>query len=147
MGVPKRKKKKRHSRRPQQQCTLLATPGTVFLDKGETAAVEAEARSEPSLATNPLSTLSQQTLREGNFRREPKADDWLKYCWGQVLQINGDNLHLNQGLPYFMVKRGLIFYHCSHWDEPCDLLVVLWTKINSMMHLAHSHPLSSHLGS
>ncbi|KAK3517265.1 hypothetical protein QTP70_001757 [Hemibagrus guttatus] len=30
-----------------------------------------------------------QGTRDGTFRREQKEDDWLKHCWGQVLQVEG----------------------------------------------------------
>ncbi|KAK3551819.1 hypothetical protein QTP70_029007 [Hemibagrus guttatus] len=41
---------------------------------------------ESEKEANPLSSLSQQVTKEGSFGREQKEDDWLKHCWGQVLQ-------------------------------------------------------------
>lgn len=64
----------------------------------------------------------------------------LSDSWDQVLQVNGKSLPPNQELPmaYFLVKRGLLYYHCNHWGEPCDLFHVPRSKIVSLMHLAHA---------
>lgn len=98
----------------------------------------------PSLPTNPASTLSMQAVMEGNFRREQKTDDQLKHC--QVLQVGAENLYPNQGLPVaFLVGRGLLYYHCSCRGEPCDDLILPMTKIDSIMHLSHPHPLGDYL--
>lgn len=44
-----------------------------------------------------------------------------------------------------MVKKGLLYYHFNYWGEPCDLLIVPRMKIDSIMHLAHSHLLGGYL--
>lgn len=36
---------------------------------------------------------------EGNFGREQKEDDRLVQCWGQVLQMEGENQQGDQVLP------------------------------------------------
>lgn len=50
---------------------------------------DAEAESEPTPPINPLSVLSQQVARKGNFKMEQKANDRLKHCWGQVKEVDG----------------------------------------------------------
>lgn len=47
---------------------------------------------------------------------------------------------------YFLVKKGLLYYHCNHWGEPYDLLIIPRPKIDSVMHLAHAHPVGHQLG-
>lgn len=36
-----------------------------------------------------LTVLFQQAAWKGNFRRDQKADNYLKHCWGQVLEVDG----------------------------------------------------------
>lgn len=100
------------------------TSGTALLAEGEIAAAEAKAKGQPSLPMNSLSTLSQQVVRKGNFKREQKTNNWLKHCWSQVLHVDVENLHPNQGLPVAC---------------PCDHLLVPGSTINSIMHLTCSY--------
>lgn len=65
-----------------------------------------------------------------------------------MLQVNGENQHPNKELPtaYFMVKNGLLYYHCSCCGNLCELLVIPRSKIDSIMHLAHYYLLGGHVG-
>lgn len=71
-------------------------------------------------------------------------DDWLKHCWGQVLQINVENQDPMPTLSvaYFIVKNRLLYYHCTTAASP----VISSTKIDNVMDLAHAHLLDGHLG-
>lgn len=88
-----------------------------------------------------------QVTQEGNLEREQKEDDSLRHCWGQVRMIDGIDQHPEQQLPdtYFMVSNGLLYYWTECRGQPCDLLVVPCSKMQSLMHLAHSHPLGGHV--
>lgn len=48
---------------------------------------------------------------------------------------------------YFLVKQGLLCFQTNHKGQPCDLLVVPYSRTLFLMHLAHPHPLGSHQGS
>lgn len=92
----------------------------------------------------PPSVPSQQAAREGNFRREQKQDDQA-----EGLLVAGAADQEGQPVPQPRTAHGLLpsreYYHCNHWGEPCDLLIFLQTKIDSIMQLAHAHPLGSQL--
>lgn len=61
---------------------------------------------------------------KGHLRKEQKENDHLKYCWGQVLEMNKERLRLEKELhvAYFGVKNGLLYYSCNHDGEACNLL-------------------------
>ncbi|XP_060748945.1 uncharacterized protein LOC132861438 [Tachysurus vachellii] len=103
---------------------------------------------EPQPQVNPLSSLFQQATQERGFGKEQKEDDWLKHCWGQVLQVEGVNTDPAWPLPplYFLVRNGLLYFHTDRRGEPCDLLVVPRQRTPPLLHLAHTHPLGGHLG-
>lgn len=90
----------------------------------------------------------QQVTQEGNLGHKQKEDDRLRHCWGQVRLIDGTDQQPGQHLPvtYFLVSNGLFYFWLEHRGQLCDLLIIPRTKILPPMHLAHSHPLSSHLG-
>lgn len=50
--------------------------------------------------------MSEQVAMEESFKKEQKANNVLKHCWGQVQQINRENQNPNQAflMAYFLVK-------------------------------------------
>lgn len=52
-----------------------ATLNSTLLEEEDEARAEAKAEAESTQFTNPLSILSQQAMREGNFGKEQKADN------------------------------------------------------------------------
>lgn len=47
---------------------------------------------------------------------------------------------------FFLSRNGLFYYQQTHRWETCDLLVIPHSKIEMVMHLAHSNPLEDPLG-
>lgn len=73
-----------------------------------------------------------------------EVDGHFKHCWNQVLEIERQ---IQVGLAtFFKVKNRLLYYYCHHLGKLCDLLIVSCSKINSLIHLAHYHPLGGQLG-
>lgn len=99
---------------------------------------------EPAPPTNPPSILFQQVAREGNFGREQKADNHLKHCWCQVLEVNGVRQQPEQETPtaYFLVKKGLLYYCYQRCSETLNLLIFPQSKI---IYLAYTHTLRGYL--
>lgn len=62
--------------------------------------------------------------------------------------VEGEDQKAGNALPllYFLIQRGLLYYHTKCQGQPCNLLVVPWCKIDVSMHLSHSHPLGGHMG-
>lgn len=87
-------KKRKLYRRHRHYCSPPANHNAALLAEEE-AVAEAQTKVESSQPTNLLVILSQQVMREGNFGKEQKADDWFKHCWGHVLQIDGENKQPN----------------------------------------------------
>lgn len=46
---------------------------------------------------------------------------------------------------YFLVLQGLLYQHRKHQGKEVDLLFVSYSKVDIIMHLAHSNPLGGHL--
>ncbi|KAK3526405.1 hypothetical protein QTP70_025434 [Hemibagrus guttatus] len=61
---------------------------------------------------------------------EEKEDDWLKHCWGQVLQVEGVITHPGNQLSvaYFLVKGGLLYNHTFTSRLMADLCWLLQFK-------------------
>lgn len=81
-----------------------------------------------------LTVLFQQATWKGNFRRDQKADNYLKHCWGQVLEVDGVKQQPDHESDPFLVKRRLLYYHCNCQGKSCDLLVIPRKKIVSIIH-------------
>lgn len=107
----------------------------------EDVATEAEAEDESSPPTNPLVHISMQAGQDENFVKKKKEDEHLKLCRGQVLVVKCEWQRPGESVYYyFLVKNGLLYYHCPHRDRPWDLLVAPFSEIESIMYLAYHSP-------
>ncbi|KAL1261365.1 hypothetical protein QQF64_006630 [Cirrhinus molitorella] len=127
---PPRRLRKRKSRRP----TLLAT------DSGRSG-------ESPSPNTDLYFDVFQQMTEGGSFDKAQREDDRLKNAWAQVRRIEDRELHpAPHPTPHFIVRNGLLYCVASRRGEEKTLLVVPRTKTETVMELAHSHPMAGHLG-
>ncbi|KAI2652491.1 Retrovirus-related Pol polyprotein [Labeo rohita] len=135
---PARKKGNRRTRKPvRRQIPALATA-----DSGRDG-------ESPSQNTNLFFEVFQQVSGSSSFAREQHADDRLKHCWSQVKIVEGQETQLGpHALPYFVVQNGLLYCVAQRRGEEKQLLVVPKTKTETetVLELAHSHPLAGHLG-
>lgn len=81
------------------------------------------------------------------FEREQQEDKQLKHCWAQVRMV-GKEVHLPgpHPLPYFMVRKGLLYCVEQRQGEEKLLLVVPKTKTEKIIELVYSHALAGYLG-
>ncbi|KAI2644445.1 Retrovirus-related Pol polyprotein from transposon 17.6 [Labeo rohita] len=101
----------------------------------------------PSQSTNLFYDVFQQTSGGGSFAREQRENDRLKHCWAQVRIIDDkDVLPRPHPLPHFIVRSGLLYCVASRRGEEKELLVVPRSKTETILELAHSHPMAGHLG-
>lgn len=98
--------------------------------------------------SDPLLCVHQQVNQGENFARAQKEDNWLKYCWSQVRVIEGKEIQSQHPLPetFFLIWGVLLYYHQECRGDPCDLLIVPRSKVDTVLHLTHIHPLWGHLG-
>ncbi|KAL0173946.1 hypothetical protein M9458_029914, partial [Cirrhinus mrigala] len=87
----------------------------------------------PAGNSNLFHDVFQQVTGGGDFGKAQKEDERLKHCWGQEV------LPAPHPLPHFVVQNGLL-YCVKH------LLVVPKNKTETVLELAHSHPMAGHLG-
>ncbi len=81
------------------------------------------------------------------FAKEQHRDDRLKHCWTQVRTIEGEEVHPPpHPVPHFVVQNGLLYCVAQRRGEERKLLVVPRSKTESVMELAHAHPMAGHLG-
>lgn len=66
---------------------------------------------------------------------------------GQVQLFEGEDQQPGQPIlsVYFLVHRGLLYHHTEWHGQDIILLVVPCSRVDMVMHLAHSHLLSGHL--
>ncbi|KAI2645130.1 Transposon Tf2-9 polyprotein [Labeo rohita] len=101
----------------------------------------------PSHNTNPFFDVFQQVVRGGSFGKEQREDNRLKHCWTQVRRIDGqDVLPPPHPLPHFIVRNGLLYCVAQRRWEEKELLVILKTKTETILELAHAHSMAGHLG-
>ncbi|KAI2662301.1 Retrovirus-related Pol polyprotein from transposon 17.6 [Labeo rohita] len=101
----------------------------------------------PSQSTNLFYDVFQQASGGGSFAKEQREDNRLKHCWSQVRIIDGkDVLPRPHPLPHFIVRSGLLYCVASRRGEEKELLVVPRSKTETVLELAHSHPMAGHLG-
>ncbi|KAI2666655.1 Gypsy retrotransposon integrase-like protein 1 [Labeo rohita] len=101
----------------------------------------------PSQNTNLFYDVFQQVSGGSSFAKEQHADDRLKHCWTQVRIIEGQETQPgSHSLPYFVVQNGLLYCVAQRRGEEKPLLVVPKSKTETVLELAHSHPLAGHLG-
>ncbi len=129
-GRRKRAPTKRHHQRP----ILLAS------DSGRDG-------ESPSQNPNLFFDVFQQVTGGGSFGREQREDDRLKHCWAQVRILDGKEVQPGpHPLPHFVVQKGLLYCVAQRRGEEKLLLVVPRTKTETVLELAHSHPMAGHLG-
>ncbi|KAL0201566.1 hypothetical protein M9458_004753, partial [Cirrhinus mrigala] len=88
-----------------------------------------------------------QVTGGGDFGKAQKEDDRLKHCWGQVRVLEGQEVLIApHPLPYFVVQNGLLYCVAERRGEVKHLLVVPKNKTETVLELAHSHPMAGHLG-
>ncbi|KAL1258013.1 hypothetical protein QQF64_011257 [Cirrhinus molitorella] len=127
---PPRRLRTRKSRRP----ALLAT------DSGRSG-------ESPSPNTDLYFDVFQQMTEGGSFAKAQREDDRLKNAWAQVRRIEDRELHpAPHPTPHFIVRNGLLYCVASRRGEEKTLLVVPRTKTETVMELAHSHPMAGHQG-
>ncbi|KAL1248768.1 hypothetical protein QQF64_022086 [Cirrhinus molitorella] len=127
---PPRRLRKRKSWRP----ALLAT------DSGRSG-------ESPSHNTDLYFDVFQQMTEGGSFAKAQREDDRLKNAWAQVRRIEDRELHpAPHPIPHFIIRNGLLYCVASRRGEEKTLLVVPRTKTETVMELAHSHPMAGHLG-
>ncbi|KAL0174660.1 hypothetical protein M9458_030628 [Cirrhinus mrigala] len=73
----------------------------------------------------------QQVTGGGDFGKAQKEDDRLKHCWGQEV------FPAPHPLPHFVVQNGLLYCVAERRGEG---------KTETVLELAHSHPMAGHLG-
>ncbi|KAL0148578.1 hypothetical protein M9458_056125 [Cirrhinus mrigala] len=101
----------------------------------------------PSQNTNLFYNVFQQMSGGSSFAKEQHANDRLKHCWTQVRIIEGQETQPGpHSLPYFVVQNGLLCCVAQRRGEEKPLLVVPRSKTETVLELAHSHPLAGHLG-
>lgn len=70
----------------------------------------------------------------------------MKHCWAQVRVIEGKAVRPGpHPVPHFIVRIGLLYCVALRRGEEKTLLVPQ-TKTETVMELAHSHPMAGHLG-
>ncbi len=131
---PQDRRRRRPRKGPCQRPVLLAS------DSGR----EGES---PSQNTNLFYDVFQQVSGGGSLGREQREDDRLKHCWTQVRVIEGKEVQPSpHPLPHFVVQNGLLYCVAQRRGEEKWLLVLPRTKTETVLELAHSHPMAGHLG-
>lgn len=88
----------------------------------------------------------QQVSGGGAFAKEQNRDDRLKHCWSQMRVIEGKEIQPPpHPVPHFVVRNGLLYCVAQCRGEEKRLLVPQ-SKTETVMELAHSHPMAGHLG-
>ncbi|KAL0199468.1 hypothetical protein M9458_008008, partial [Cirrhinus mrigala] len=100
----------------------------------------------PSQNSNLFFDVFQQVRGGGSFARDQRQDKRLKHCWAQVRTVEGQEHHpAPHPLPHFIVRNGLLYCVAQRRGEVKKLLVVPRTKTETVIELAHAHPMASHL--
>ncbi len=83
----------------------------------------------------------------GSFPREQREDERLRHCWEQVRRVDGENqLPPPHPLPHFVIIKGLLYCVAHRQREEKLLLAVPRAKTETIIELAHSHPMAGYLG-
>ncbi len=130
----RRDRRRRKPTKGPRQCPVLWAP-----DSGRDG-------ESPSQNPNLFYDVFQQVTGGGSFGKEQREDDRLKHCWTQVRIIEGKEAQpVPHPCPDFVVQNGLLYCVAQRrWEEKL-LLVVPRTKTETVLELAHSHPLAGHL--
>ncbi|KAL0149631.1 hypothetical protein M9458_055158 [Cirrhinus mrigala] len=95
----------------------------------------------PSQNTNRFFDVFQQAAGGGSFAKEQREDDRLKHCWAQIRVLPRPH-----PLPHFVIENGLLYCVAQRRGEEKKLLVVPRAKTETVLELAHAHPMAGHLG-
>uniref|UniRef100_A0A9J7Y940 Gypsy retrotransposon integrase-like protein 1 n=1 Tax=Cyprinus carpio carpio TaxID=630221 RepID=A0A9J7Y940_CYPCA len=129
-------KRKNFSRGPHRRPALLASDSA---RDGESP--------PPPQSSNLFYDVFQQIRGGGNFGKEQLGDDLLKHCWKQVRVVEGKEVQPPpHPTPHFVVQNGLLYCVAQRRGEEVRLLVVPHTRTQTIVELAHSHPMAGHLG-
>ncbi|KAL1259056.1 hypothetical protein QQF64_009633 [Cirrhinus molitorella] len=124
----------RRRRRPQR-----TTPERAALAASDSGR---DGESPPS-QSNLFFDVFQQVTGGGFFGRAQCEDDRLKHCWSQVRKIDDQDAWPGpHSLPYFVVKKGLLYCVAQWRGEEKELLVVPRSKTEAVLELAHAHPMA-----
>ncbi|KAL0148421.1 hypothetical protein M9458_056231 [Cirrhinus mrigala] len=86
-------------------------------------------------------------LASDSGRDAQREDDRLKHCWTQIRVVDDEDvLPWPHPLPHFIVRNGLLYCVAQRRGEEKELLVVPRNKTETVLELAHSHPMAGHLG-
>lgn len=110
-------------------------------------ATESDGKGECENSTNMYMNLFQQTTAGGSFGREQSEDERLKNCWSQVRVMEEEiRQPAPHPIPYFIIKNGLLYCVAQRRGEEKRLLVEPGTKTETVIELAHSHPMGKSSG-
>ncbi len=108
---------------------------------------EREGECQPCNIPSVFLDVFQQVTAGGSFGREQREDDRLRNCWEQVRRADEvDRLPGPHPLPHFEKKNGLLYCVVHRRGEETLLMVMPKTKTETVMELAHAHPMAGHLG-
>ncbi len=120
---------------PAQRTALLATDS------------KREGESANKNSANVYADGFQQVTMGGSFSREQREDERLRHCWEQVRRVDGENrLPPPHPIPHFVISNGLLYCVAHRRGEEKLLLVIPRAKVETVIELAHSHPMAGHLG-
>ncbi len=114
---------RRAARKPRRRPVLLAS------DSGRDG-------ESPFQNPNVFYDVFHQVTGGGSSGRAQREDDRLKHCWSQVCTVDGKYTH-------FVVENYCV---AQRRGEEKRLLVVPCAKTETILQLAHAHPLVGHLG-
>ncbi|KAL1250905.1 hypothetical protein QQF64_018701 [Cirrhinus molitorella] len=101
----------------------------------------------PSQNTNLYFDVFQQVTGGGTFAKAQHEDDRLKNAWAQVRVVENQTVIPGpHPVPHFIVRNGLLYCVAQRRGEEKKLLVVPRSKTETVMELAHAHPMAGHLG-
>ncbi len=120
---------------PARRTALLATDS------------EKEGESTNKNSANVYADVFQQVTMGGSFSCEQRDDEHLRHCWEQVRRVDGENrLPPLHPLPHFVISNGVQYCVAHRQGEEKLLLVVPRAKAETVIELAHSHPIAGHQG-
>uniref|UniRef100_A0A9J7XPR1 Gypsy retrotransposon integrase-like protein 1 n=1 Tax=Cyprinus carpio carpio TaxID=630221 RepID=A0A9J7XPR1_CYPCA len=128
------RRRRRSARRPRRRPALLTSDSP---RGGES----------PSQNSNLFFDVFQQIAGGGTLANEQRGDERLKHCWSQVRVAEGEDLQpAPHPTPHFVVQNGLLYWCRAAKGEEKTLLVVPRSKVQTVLELAHAHPMAGHLG-
>uniref|UniRef100_A0A8C1LU18 Gypsy retrotransposon integrase-like protein 1 n=1 Tax=Cyprinus carpio TaxID=7962 RepID=A0A8C1LU18_CYPCA len=128
------RRRRRSARRPRRRPALLTSDSP---RGGES----------PSQNSNLFFDVFQQIAGGGTLANEQRGDERLKHCWSQVRVAEGEDLQpAPHPTPHFVVQNGLLYCVAQRRGEEKTLLVVPRSKVQTVLELAHAHPMAGHLG-